>query len=86
MASEDRSAVSLRLPATLHGAARSLARSRGVSVNALITESLEKVLREEEEKAFFDSYTLLGQDADANDVEYALPAQGEVMLRDEEQG
>ena len=74
--------VSVRLPASLHRASREVAERRGISLNSLVRESLEAVVRAEEEKAFFDSFTLLGQDAAECDVEYALPAQREVMLRD----
>ncbi len=82
-AAGDATTISVRLPEDLYRASRQLAKRRGLSLNALVREGLATVLKSEEEKRFFDSFTLLGQDLEGCDVEYALPAQGEVMLRDE---
>lgn len=77
------SVISVRLPTGLHRASRALAERSGKSLNALVRDALAGLLQADEEKRFFDSFTLLGQDAEECDVEYALPAQREVMLRDE---
>lgn len=78
----DQKTMSLRLPAALHLATRRLAQRRGISLNALIQQSLEALLRDEEEKRFYDSFTLLGEDLEACDVAYAAAAQQEAVLRD----
>ena len=74
--------MSIRLPAGLHQASRDLARRRGISLNSLVEESLVALIAADEEERFFQSFTLLGQDESECDVEFALPAQREVMARD----
>ena len=81
MQSELRS-LSVRLPSALHEASKELAEREGVSLNALIQDCLAARLRAEEERRFFDSFTELGQDLEECDVEHALAAQQEVVLRD----
>jgi hypothetical protein len=76
-------ALTLRLNPKLHAEISELARRREVSVNALIQQNLETLVRVEEEKARYDAYSLLGQEPEECDVEYTIPAQAEVMLRDE---
>ncbi len=75
-------AITLRLPPDLHAAVTQAARSRSQSVNAYIQHGLEELVRVEEEKARYAAYTLLGQDVEECDVEYAIHAQAEVMLHD----
>ena len=75
-------AITLRLPLHLHTAVAQAARRRHQSINALIQQNLETLVRAEEEQARYDAYTLLGQDADECDAEYAIHAQAEVMLHD----
>jgi len=70
--------TSLRVPAQLLTATQDLAKRRRTSVNALVVESIERTLREEYNKALYDSFTLIGQDDDA-DVEFAVAAQSEVV-------
>jgi len=77
----DTATVSLRLPVGLHKASRELAARRGMSLNALVLEGLAALIDAEEEKRFFDSFTLLGQDEECN-AGFALPAQREVVLGD----
>ncbi len=75
-------AITLRLPPDLHAAVTQAARSRSQSLNAYIQHSLEELVRAEEENARYAAYTLLGQDAEQCDVEYAIHAQAEAMLHD----
>ncbi len=75
--------VSVRLPGPLYQASRDLARRRGISLNALLREGLAAALQADEEQRFYDSFTVLGGDAEGCEVEYALPAQQEVMLREQ---
>ena len=75
-------ALTLRLKPELYAAITAMAQRRAQSVNAYIQQNLETLLRAEEEQARFDAYTLLGQDAEECDAEYAIHAQAEVMLHD----
>jgi len=74
--------LTVRLDCELYSAAQKIAQQRHVSLNALVQLSLEETLRAAEERARYDAYTLLGQDKDECDVEYAIHAQSEVMLGD----
>lgn len=82
-AANDVATISIRLPDDLYRASRELAEHRGISLNALVREGLSALIEAEEERRFHDSFALLGEDLEESDVEYALPAQREVMLRDE---
>lgn len=76
-------ALTVRLPVDLYEAATCVAQKREMSLNALVREGLEAIVRDEEEQALYDAYTLLGQDPEECDVEYAIYAQAEVMLNDD---
>jgi hypothetical protein len=73
----------VRLQPEIYEAAARVAKKRGSSLNALIQNGLEKIIRVEEERELYEAATLLGLDAAECDMEYALPAQAEVVLRDE---
>jgi predicted transcriptional regulator len=72
--------TSLRLPDDLLQATQALAARRSVSMNALVVNSIERTLRDDEESALYEAFTLLGQDEDA-EVEFAIAAQSEVVAR-----
>ena len=72
--------TSLRIPAELLTATQALAARRSKSVNALVVESIERTLREDEDKALYDSFTLIGRDTES-DAEFAVEAQSEVVTR-----
>lgn len=78
--------ISVRLPEELHRKSREIAKRRNLSLNTLVQESLAAAIQAEEDLLFYESFTLLGQDAEMCDVEYALPAQREVMLRETPDG
>lgn len=65
-----------------HEAAKA-AKARNVSFNLLTQEGLMKILADERERELYDAFTLVGQDVKESNVEYAIHAQAEVMLRDE---
>jgi len=69
----------VRVPGDLYESSRNVAKRRGMSVNALVQESLARLVQEEEDAAFYDSFTLLGQDAEESSVEFAVAAQSEVV-------
>src|SRR5436190_23971924 len=75
--------LTVRLTPELYTAASQLARKRSVSLNTLMQESLAAIVRAAEEQARYDAYTLLAQDVEGCDTEYAIHAQAEVMLHDE---
>jgi hypothetical protein len=75
--------LTVRLTPELYSAAQRAAKQRAVSLNTLLQESLAAALRSAEEQQRYDDYTLLGQDAEMCDVEYAAHAQAEVMLHAE---
>jgi hypothetical protein len=81
-ATEQRS-VTIRLPENIYQESVKAAKAKNISFNSLTQEGLLKILREQREKDLYDAFTLVGQDAEESDVEYAIHAQAEVMLRDE---
>ena len=76
-------AITLRLDQDLHRSITRIAQHRKISVNSLVQEQLELSVRIEEERTRYDSYTLLGQDVEEANAEYAIYAQAEVMHHDE---
>lgn len=70
-------ATSLRLDDHLYDEATEVARSRQMSLNALVRKALEREVAEHLEQEMYRAAALLGQDAD-NDVEFAIPAQSEI--------
>lgn len=75
--------VTLRLPHNLYRQTSELARQRKQSINALLQESIQRMLKENEEQTLSDAFDLLAAHPDECNVDYALPAQAEVVLRDE---
>lgn len=71
--------VTTRVSEELHTAALRLAHQRGESLNALIEKALARELREQEDREFYDSFTLIAQDKEASGVEFAAAAQFEVV-------
>jgi hypothetical protein len=76
-------AFTVRLQPDLYNAAAQVARKRGRSLNALIQQGLEEMIRIEEDRDLYEAATILGAQAGESDVEYAFSAQAEVILRDE---
>ena len=74
--------VTVRLPRPLYARATDLAKERRVSLNAFVQQGVEEAVRLAEERERYDAYSMLGEDAAECDVEYAIHAQAEVMLRD----
>ncbi len=72
----------VRIPAAHYDTVTAIARRDHKSVNALVNERLEALVREEAERDLERWFDQLGADADEVDVEYAFQAQREVVLRD----
>ncbi len=75
-------ALSIRIPSYLKSRAARAAQSQQVSFNTFVTRLIEKAVKETEEKELYDAFTELGSDPELSDVEFAFPAQAEVVLRD----
>lgn len=74
--------LSLRLSSELYTQAQALAESQHVSLNNLLVQALQKLLKENREREIERGFAMLADDPDSN-VEYAIHAQAEVMLADE---
>jgi hypothetical protein len=81
---EEKVAFTVRLPRKLYRASSAAATRRKVSLNRLVQESLAAAIRAEDDKRLYEEFTLLGQDKELTDVEYAFEAEQEVVLRDED--
>lgn len=75
--------LTLRLDPQLYCDAKNLASLKLVSLNTLIQESIQATLLRAEEQRRFDEYSILGEDLQASNLDYAEAAQAEVMLSDE---
>ena len=78
---KDREQISIRVPRDLYIYSREIAEKRGVSLNELVQTGLSMIVRDEKQKELYDSFTLLGQDAEEANVDFAFDAQAEVVLR-----
>lgn len=76
-------AFSVRIPETLYADAHRIAESRNLSVNALVSEALTRVVNQAHDSEMYEAATLLGLDAEMSNVEFALEAQAEVALTNE---
>ena len=74
-------ALTIRPTAELYSSVREIARRRQISVNTLVLEALENVIRAEEDARLYEAFGQLGEDADEADVEFAAAAQWEVVRR-----
>ena len=76
-------ALTIRLPLELHQACQKIAKQRQVSINALIQEGLNTIMKSEEYTRLYEAFGELGADTKESDVEFATHAQWEVVRRDE---
>jgi len=77
-----RRTLSLRLSSELYSEAQALAESQQVSLNSLLVQALQNLLRENREREIERGFAILADDPET-DVEYATHAQAEVMLADD---
>ena len=73
-------ALTLRLPPEIYEGAKEMAKEKGKSFSCYMRELLEEKLKEERRKRLFDSFSLVAEDAEEVDVEYAFEAQRRVVL------
>ncbi len=74
-------ALTLRLPVELYKKIKMIAQGKGKSFTGYIRELLEEKLKEEEKKALFDAFSLVAEDTEEVNVDYAFEAQKEVVLK-----
>ncbi|GBC95976.1 hypothetical protein HRbin16_01776 [bacterium HR16] len=72
-------ALTVRLPEDLYRASAEVAKRRKVSLNSLVREGLNIILREERYVRMYEAFGLVGEDASMTDVEFAVDAQREVV-------
>ena len=82
--STEMKSMTVRLQPQLYNAAIRVASESGKSMNALIQAGLESVVREAQDREMYEAATLLSMDEEECSVEYAIYAQSEVVLRDEQ--
>lgn len=73
--------VTLRVPPKLLDEGRSLARKRGLSLNALVREALERMVEADRRAVLANAYDELGRVSGASEVESFLVAQAEAISR-----
>ena len=73
--------LTVRLWPSLYEASAQTARKRGRSLNDLVQQGLEEIVRKQQEE-LSAGFELLAQHPEERDVEYAFAAQAEVVLRD----
>ena len=75
-------ALTLRLPPEIYEGAKEVAKNEGKSFSCYIQELLEERLKEERRKRLFDAFSLVAEDEEEVDVEYAFEAQKRVVLEE----
>lgn len=73
------STLTLRLNPDVYEKTKEIAKREGRSMSSFIGDLLKKRLAEEEEKRLFDAFTLISQETEETDVEFAADAQREVI-------
>lgn len=74
--------LTLRIPAELYKESRVIAEERRISFNSLVQECLQSMVKAEEDKVLYAAFGLVGGDGDETNVNFALPAQQEVIEHD----
>jgi len=77
-----RVALTLRLSPEIYEGTKQMAKEKGKSFSGYIRELLEERLKEERKKKLFDAFSLVAEDTEGVDVEYAFEAQRRVVLEE----
>jgi len=75
-------AFTLRFDPMLYERIKAVSGSSGLSVTSFVQDAVAKRLREEDEAALFDAFTVVGEDSEESSVEFARDAQREAALKD----
>lgn len=73
--------VTIRLPIELYETSSAIAKRRRVSLNSLVQEGLNAIKQADENARLYEAFGELGEDGEECDVEFAMPAQCEVVRR-----
>ena len=75
--------TSIRMPDEVYRHSKAIAERRRISMNQLVQEALQRVISDEQEREMFEAATLLGEDPETSNVEFAFAAQAEAVMRNE---
>ena len=75
-------AFTLRFDPMLYERVKMVSERGGQSVTSFVQEAVARKLREEDAAALFDAFTLVGEDSEETNVEFACDAQREAALKD----
>ena len=75
-------AFTLRFDPTLYERVKTVSERGGQSVTSFVQEAVARKLREEDAAALFDAFTLVGEDLEETNLEFACDAQREAALKD----
>jgi len=75
-------AFTLRFDPALYERVKEVSKCYGQSVTSFIQEAVARKLSEEDTAALFDAFTLVGDDLEATNVEFACDAQRDAVLED----
>jgi hypothetical protein len=75
-------AFTLRFDPACYERVKEVSKRYGLSVTSFIQEAVARKLSEEDTAALFDAFTLVGDDLEATNVEFACDAQREAALED----
>jgi len=71
--------LTVRLKPELYAKVVDLARHRGSSLNAMISEALETLLADAQDRELYEAATMLGSQPQDADIEWAFAAQREAI-------
>ena len=74
--------IQLRVDETLGARIKTEAARQNVSANQWLIDAITLRLETEEEREWREGFEAMGRDPECNNVEYAIHAQAEVILRD----
>ena len=75
-------AFTLRFDPTFYERVKAVSASGGKSVTSFVQEAVASKLHEEDAAALFQAFTLVGEDLEESNVEFARDAQQQVALKD----
>ena len=75
-------AFTLRFDPLVYKRVKAVSECSGQSVTSFVQEAVARKLREEDSAALFDAFTLVGEDLEGANVEFACDAEREVALKD----
>ncbi len=77
-------AFTLRFDPGVYERVKTVSRSKGWSVSGFVHDAVARKLAEEDDALLFRAFTIVGEDANVADVEFANNAQEEAVLKDVE--